>query len=331
MRQNDMNFQLYSFYNLARYLFLKIECTYNCEVEKNDITLPQLRILWIIKCFPGISQDRIAKIGCWTPPTVSTMIKILLKKNLIFKEETENKKTHTLNLTNLGENKILQTKITKHSNTSLLKLLNKFDYEDLSLLSNTLKSTIITEDNKYILEYIEKLNELGLKFNLSCFTNEEKDYIKKLVFFYNETRIFVLTIENKYSSILIDFNLTYPQLRALNIIKAFPGLTSSELSKIGFWSKSTANLIVNNLYKKNLIYKQRGNIKNSIHLSISSEGQSILSYDIKNNFKNIDIISNLKNLNVNLTYINSILLEMNNIVENAPISNIILRTYQNDM
>jgi DNA-binding MarR family transcriptional regulator len=306
---------------------LKIEYTYNLEVEEYNITLPQLRVLWIIKCFPGTSQDRIAKIGCWTPPTVSDIIKILLQKSLIYKEKTSNKKTHTLNLTSLGEKKILETKIKKDSNMALLKLLNKLSYEDLILLFDTLEFSIITDDNKYILEYIKKLNELELKFNFKDFSSNEIDYLKKLVFIYNLIRIFVLTIQSKHSSILINFNLTYPQLRALNIIKAFPNITSSQLSTIGFWSKSTANLIVSNLYKKDLIYKKKGNVKNSIHINISAEGEAILSYDIKNNFKNIDIINTLKNLSNDLIYINSILSIMNHIIGNDLINNIILRTY----
>lgn len=327
MKRNDINFQLHSFYNLIRYLFLKIEHTYNLEIEKYDITLPQLRVLWIIKCFPGTSQDRIAKIGCWTPPTVSDIIKILFQKNLIYKEETSNKKTHTLKLNSIGEEKILITKMRKNSNVALLKLLNKFSYEDLNLLSHTLRYAIITEDNEYLLQYIERLNELELKFDFNDFTNSEKIYIKKLISIYNLARIFVLTIQAKHSCILVDFNLTYPQLRALNIIKAFPNITSSELSKIGFWSKSTANLIVNNLYKKELIRKEKGNIKNSIHIDISSKGESMLSYDIKNNFQIIDIIKNLKNLDNDLIHINSILSKMNNLVGNDLINNIILRTY----
>jgi DNA-binding MarR family transcriptional regulator len=327
MKRNDMAFQLHSFYNLSRYLFLKIEYTYNLEVEKHNITLPQLRVLWILGCFPGISQDRIAKIGCWTPPTVSDIIKILFQKNLIYREETSNKKTHTLKLTSLGEEKILETKIKKDSNIALLKLLNNFSYEELNLLFHTFKFAIITEDNKYILEYIERLNELELKFDFNDFTSKEKDYIKKLVFIYNLVRIFVLTIQTKHSNILVDFNLTYPQLRALNIIKAFPDITSSELSKIGFWSKSTANLIARNLYKKQLICKQKGTVKNSIHINISDKGESILSYDIKNNLQHIDIINTLKNLNNELIYVNSILSTMNHLVENDLINNIILRTY----
>lgn len=327
MKRNDIAFQLHSFYNLSRYLFLKIEYTYNSEVEKHNITLPQLRVLWILGCFPGISQDRIAKIGCWTPPTVSDIIKILFQKNLIYREETSNKKTHTLRLTTLGEEKVLETKIKKDSNIALLKLLNKFTYKELELLLNTFKFAIITEDNKYILEYIERLNELELKFDFSDFSRDEKDYTKKLVFIYNLIRIFVLTIQAKHSNILVDCNLTYPQLRALNIIKAFPNITSSELSKIGFWSKSTANLIVSNLYKKQLICKQKGSVKNSIHITISDTGEAILSYDIKNNLQNIDIITPLKNLGNDLTYINSLISKMNHVVENDLINNIILRTY----
>jgi len=327
MKRNDIAFQLHSFYNLSRYLFLKIEYTYNLEVEKHNITLPQLRVLWILGCFPGISQDRIAKIGCWTPPTVSDIIKILFQKNLIYKEETLNKKTHTLKLTTLGEEKILETKIKQDSNVALLKLLNKFTYEELEILLNTFKFAIITEDNKYILEYVERLNELGLKFHFNDFTSKEKEYIKKLVFIYNLVRIFVLTIQTKHSNILIDFNLTYPQLRSLNIIKAFPNITSSELSKIGFWSKSTANLIVGNLYKKQLINKQKGAVKNSIHITISDKGQSILSYDIKNTLQSLEIINTLRRFNNDLIYVNSILSTMNHLVENDLINDIILRTY----
>lgn len=327
MKRNDIAFQLHSFYNLSRYLFLKIEYTYNSEVEKHNITLPQLRVLWILGCFPGISQDRIAKIGCWTPPTVSDIIKILFQKNLIYREETPNRKTHTLKLTALGEGKILETKIKQGSKVALLKLLDKFTCKELELLLNTFKYVIITKDNNYILEYIERLNELGLKFDFKEFTIEEKEYIKKLVFIYNLVRIFVLTIQTKHSNVLVDFNLTYPQLRSLNIIKAFPNITSSELSKIGFWSKSTANLIVSNLYKKHLICKEKGSVKNSIHINISDKGQSILSYDIKNNLQNIDMIRPLKNLNNDLIYINSLLSKMNHIVENDLINIIILRTY----
>ncbi|MCH5138649.1 MarR family transcriptional regulator [Clostridiaceae bacterium UIB06] len=327
MKRNDMAFQLHSFYNLSRYLFLKIEYTYNSEVEKHNITLPQLRVLWILGCFPGISQDRIAKIGCWTPPTVSDIIKILFQKNLIYREETSNKKTHTLKLTSLGEEKILETKIKKSSGVALLKLLDKFTYKELEFLINTFRFAIITEDNSYILEYIERLNELELKFDFNEFTIEEKQYIKNLVSIYNLVRIFVLTIQTKHSSVLTDSNLTYPQLRALNIIKAFPHITSSELSRTGFWSKSTANLIVSNLYKKQLICKQKGTVKNSIHITISDKGQTILSYDIKNTLQNLEIINTLKRLNNDLIYVNSILSIMNHLVENDLINDIILRTY----
>lgn len=42
---------LHKFYNLLRYLFLNIEWNYNKYVEKNNITLPQLRVLWITALF----------------------------------------------------------------------------------------------------------------------------------------------------------------------------------------------------------------------------------------------------------------------------------------
>ena len=102
MEQNEYLFNVHSLYNLARYAFLKIESNYARNVETSGITLPQLRILWIIKVFPGISLSNIARIGCWSSPTVSNMIKILMNKKLIFKEETINKKVYKFQLTEIG-------------------------------------------------------------------------------------------------------------------------------------------------------------------------------------------------------------------------------------
>ena len=81
MKQSEYLFNIHSLYNIARYAFLKIESNYARTVETSGITLPQLRILWIIKVFPGISLSNVAKIGCWTSPTVSNMIKILMRKS----------------------------------------------------------------------------------------------------------------------------------------------------------------------------------------------------------------------------------------------------------
>lgn len=327
--ENKINFELYSFYNLARYLFLKLEYTHNLDIEEHGLTLPQLRVLWILKCFPGISQENISKIGCWTPPTVSIIIKLLIQKGYIYNAETGNKKTHTLKLTNIGENKLSDVKIVKTSSAAILKLINQISYEDINLLVETFKKLIITDENIYILEYIDKLNQLELKFDFNEFNLNDYISIKALTTLYNLLRIFVLTIEHKHSNLLTNIGLTYPQLRALNIIKAFPGINSAELGNLGFWSRSTANFIVNNLHKKGFVLKKKGNIKNSINLFITRTGESILSYDIKNNLQNIDKLNVLKeNTYGNLVHINSILYKMNLLVENDVIDTFINKTYE---
>ncbi|EYE88678.1 MarR family transcriptional regulator [Fervidicella metallireducens AeB] len=327
--ENKINFELYSFYNLARYLFLKLEYTHNLDIEEHGLTLPQLRVLWILKCFPGISQENISKIGCWSPPTVSSIIKLLMQKGYIYNEETINKKTYNLKLTTLGENKLSDVKITRTSSAAILKLLNQISYDDINLLVKTLKKLIISGENNYVPEYIDKLNQYELKFDFNEFNFSDSNYIKTLTTVYNLLRIFVLTVERKHSNMLANVGLTYPQLRALNIIKAFPGINSAELSTLGFWSRSTANLIVNNLHKKGFLLKERGNIKNSINLFVTSTGESILSYDIKNNLRNIDMLNTLKaNTYENLVYINSILYKMNLLVGNDIIDIFINKTYE---
>lgn len=83
---------VHKFYNLSRYLFLNIEWNYNKYVEKNNITLPQLRVLWITALFPGVSLVEIAEIAGWSPPTVSKILRNLIKKELITNKENQNKK-----------------------------------------------------------------------------------------------------------------------------------------------------------------------------------------------------------------------------------------------
>lgn len=53
MKKNEYLLSVHSLYNLARYAFLKIESNYARTVETSGITLPQLRVLWIIKVSPA--------------------------------------------------------------------------------------------------------------------------------------------------------------------------------------------------------------------------------------------------------------------------------------
>ena len=100
----------------------------------SGITLPQLRVLWIIKVFPGTSLSSIARIGCWTSPTVSNMIKILMNKKLIFKEETINKKVYKFQLAEMGMRFIDINKQDKQKKFYLFDLIGIFSHSELDFL-----------------------------------------------------------------------------------------------------------------------------------------------------------------------------------------------------
>ncbi|WP_443110696.1 MarR family transcriptional regulator [Caloramator sp. mosi_1] len=82
MYKSDKNYLSFCIYNYSRYIFLKIENEYENYLSRFNITLPQLRCLWIIKSFPKISVSKISKIGCWSVPTVTNMLKLLEEKNI---------------------------------------------------------------------------------------------------------------------------------------------------------------------------------------------------------------------------------------------------------
>ena len=162
-------FDIHEFYNLSRYLFLNIEWNYNNLVEKTGITLPQLRVLWIIKIYEGISLGEIAKIGCWSPPTVTKMLKLLMDKKFVIREETINKKLYTLNLTKEGHKLIKANQMKKEDKFALIELLSVVSEEDLNFIIGILKSITIHSNNTFLFEYIEKINELELKIDFSDF------------------------------------------------------------------------------------------------------------------------------------------------------------------
>lgn len=328
MELKNKLFGTHKFYNLSRYLFLNIECNYNNIVKKTGITLPQLRVLWIIRIFNGISLGEIAKIGCWSPPTVTKMFKLLMDKKLVKREATINKKLYTLNLTQSGYNMIKLNGIKKHDKFPLLDLLPTVNNGDLSFIIEIFKKITLNSNNVFIFEYIEEINRLGLKIDLNDFNIDDKIKLRLLICFYNLLRTFILTIESNHRKLLATFNLTYPQLRVLWIIDAFPGITSSKLSKLAYLAPSTVNVIVKNLYGKDIIYKEKSELKNSLFLYISQSGEELLVKEFNENQKSFLIYKDIDFLVASeLSKLNELIFEMNITLKNHMVKAYIEETY----
>lgn len=328
----DLHNKLYdthAFYNLSRYLFLKIEWNYNRFVEKSGITLPQLRVLWIIKIYPGISLGEIARIGCWSPPTVTNMFKLLMKNDYIIKEQTKNKKLYTLNLTCKGELLIDVNKIKEDDNFILFSLNHLINCEDLSFIVEMFKKIIISINKTFIFEYIDEINNQNLKVDFKDFNLNDETALKQLIYFYNTLRTFILTIESNHRHLLAQNNITYPQYRSLWIIDTFPGITSNKLSEYAFISPSTASVIVKNLYFKNLICKEKSELKNSLYLFPSSKGLDLLVQDFKSNQKSFLIYKDIEFLSPNeIERLNQFLYRMNLALNNDFVTEYVIKTFE---
>lgn len=315
--------EIHRFYNLSRYLFLNIDWEYNDFVKGTGITLPQLRVLWIIKIYPGISLGEVAKVGCWSPPTVTKTVQSLIAKKLVVRLESSSKKLFALGLTSSGKAIIKINRLTKADDFVLFNLLSAFSPNELNSAmesnstcelnsanelnsacelnsANELDSAIeifvrITShsNNDFLFDYINKMNKMELKINYHGFTDLEKSNLQKLIQFYNLLRTFVLTTEKKHRSLLVPLNLTYPQLRSLWIIHAFPGITSKKLSQLAYLSPSTVNVIVKNLLNKGLIAKEKSELKNSLFLHITDAGKTLLVKDFYENQKSLLAYSDL--------------------------------------
>lgn len=321
-------FDIHEFYNLSRYAFLNIEWNYNNLVKKTGITLPQLRVLWIIKLFQGISLGEIAKIGCWSSPTVTKMLKILMEKKLVIREETSNKKLYTLNITQEGDKLIEINKIKKRDNFELFQLMPVVNKDDLNYIIGIFKSIIMQSNNTFVFEYIKRINKLGLKIDFSEFSDDDIYIFKQFICFYNLLRTFVLTIENNHRNMLCSLNLTYPQLRALWVIDAFPGITSVKLSELTYLAPSTVNVIVKNLYEKKLIYKEKSEFKNSRFLYISESGEELLIKEFEINQKSLLIYNNIEFLTIEeLLKINKIIFDINITLKNNFVKEYIEKTF----
>ena len=328
MEQSEYLYNVHSLYNLARYAFLKIEYNYSRMVETSGITLPQLRVLWIIKMYPGTSLSSIARIGCWTSPTVSNMIKILMNKNLIYKEETINKKVYKLQIAEKGNWFININKQDKKKKFYLFDLIDLFSNSELDYIIDIFTKIIIKEKKEIIFDYIDRINKMNLKIDMEDFNLSTVDIIKKTISLYNLLRTLILTVNSNHREPLKEFNVTYPQLRALWIIAAFPGITSSELSEISFWSPSTVHVIVKNLNNKHFIHKEKALIKNAHYLDISHEGESLIIKDYKKNQKTLLIFKEIKDISLkDLISINFLLRKINTKLGNYKTEEYIEKTF----
>lgn len=318
---------VHKFYNLSRYLFLNIEWNYNKYVEKNNITLPQLRVLWITALFPGVSLVEIAEIAGWSPPTVSKILRNLIKKELITNKENQNKKSYNLYVTEKGYKCIEDNQIYKGEEFPIFELQNHMSNLELDFLNSLFEEVVINMNKKLVLKYIERMNLRNYKIHIEDFDKEDRDLIHKLIYFYNCLRIIVLNIESIHRDMLKPLDLTYPQLRCLWIIEAFPGITSVELSKIAYVSPSTANVIVKNIYKKGLIRKEKSVYKNSLFLYITEAGKQLIKEDFNvsqvylNIYKSIEIIDENKMIKAN-----EILEKMNQILKNQIVDEYLEKT-----
>jgi DNA-binding MarR family transcriptional regulator len=302
MKEKESLWEAYQLYNLSRYIFLRIENEYKQIVEVSGITLPQLRVLWIVKAFPGISLGEIAQIGCWTPPTVTKMLQILMNKKLIEKDVYDNKKVYRLQITSEGEKYIEINKLKHNENFPLWKLYNYLSEDEIRVIISIFKDITINCENEIILNYIEKLNKKELKFNYEGLSLIEREKLESIVCLYNLLRVFILNVEGEHRKQLNYLNITYPQLRALWFIEAFPGLTSSMLSEISFWAPSTSNIIVKNLYGKDLIYKKKSEVKNSLYLFISEKGENLILQDFKDNQNKLTLYEKIERLDRERVY-----------------------------
>lgn len=328
MKTRERSWNIYSLYNLARYVFLKIENEYSNKIEQSGITLPQLRILWITKCFPGISLGEIAKLGCWAPPTVTKVLRTLMGKGLIAEEIHDDKRLYRLIVTEEGNKYINLNRMKKKDRFILFNIAEVFSKGEIDNIVMYLKELLISDSNKILLSYIHCINTNELNIDYKGFNAEERENIKNVVIFYNLLRAFILDIEGEHRQSLVKLDLTYPQVRSLLIIKAFPGLTSIQLSEIGFWSASTANVIVKNLYAKELIYKEKASLKNSLYLYITEKGEEIILKDFQENMTNLSLVSKVNKLPFNnLVMINEILDKMNKVIGNEKVEEYVRATF----
>jgi DNA-binding MarR family transcriptional regulator len=206
--------------------------------------------------------------------------------------------------------------------------MGEFSEDDIAFLLDLLKKFTIDTSNVLMFLYIDTISKNGFKIDYNQFTVEDKRNLENIVWMYNVLRVFILKIEGEHRGLLLKYNLTYPQLRALWIIEAFPGLTSVKLSEISFWSPSTVNVIVKNLYDKGLIYKEKSNIKNSLYLYLNKKGEDVIIEEFRENQEKLSIFHWINDIpEVELSRLITLLKEMNRVIGNTNVEEYVRRTY----
>ena len=329
MELNEKLYHVHSVYNFSRYLFLKIEHNYSAMVEKTSITLPQLRVLLCLKVFPGISLSEIANICSWSSPTVTNMLKILMDSGLVEKEENDNKKVYKLCVTAKGMEYIQANMKFKGCGFELFTLLEHLSCEELDFLNDMVLKMCNEEDRANNMGPTTEMIEKSLYVDYSTFDKGEVEKLKKLIYLYGILRVFILGVEGDHRQLLAKSKITYPQLRSLWIIKAFPGITSRQLSDISFWSPSTANLVVRNIYNKELLYKEKSKIKNALYLYVNDKGEKVLLDDFKVNQGNLRVVANVEGISKeDFEKMIGLLKRMNKVIKNDMVETYVARTFE---
>jgi predicted transcriptional regulator len=105
-------------------------------------------------------------------------------------------------------------------------------------------------------------------------------------------------------------------------------ITSIQLSEISFWSPSTANVVVKNLYTKGLILKEKSQFKNSLYLYLSEDGEKLIIEEFKANLKKLSIFNVADRVNLSvLDKVNTLLRRMNVLLMNNNTETYIERTF----
>ncbi|MCJ7688534.1 MAG: MarR family winged helix-turn-helix transcriptional regulator, partial [Clostridiaceae bacterium] len=125
-------------------------------LKEFNVTYAQLRALWIIAAFPGVTSCELSKISFWSPSTVHVIVKNLEKKHYIYKEKALIRNAHYLDISNQGENLIIED-YKKNQKTLLI-------FEELEDIS---------------LESLVNFNCLLLKMNNKLENYKTEEYVKK--------------------------------------------------------------------------------------------------------------------------------------------------------
>ena len=97
----------------------------------------------------------------------------------------------------------------------IFDLIDLYSHIELDFIIDIFTRIIIKEKKEFIFEYIEKINEMNLKIDITDYDSNKVSIIKKIISIYNLLRTFILTIKSNHSEPLKEFNVTYAQLRSI--------------------------------------------------------------------------------------------------------------------